>query len=99
MTQRTIWGFEVETSPNGKYIWPYDLNREVVGRILDEDQHIGTIAAEIGAMNASFENGAWRLGESVEKRSSLRSQLSPNSRSQAIKFLQHLRGIRNPTRP
>jgi transposase-like protein len=49
MTQRTIWGFEVETSPKGKNIWPYDLKREVVRRILDEDQHIGTIAAEIGA--------------------------------------------------
>ena len=49
MTQRTIWGFEVETSPKGKNIWPYDLKREVVRRILDDDQHIGTIAAEIGA--------------------------------------------------
>ena len=49
MTQRTIWGFRVETSPKGKNIWPYDLKREVVRRILDEDQHIGTIAAEIGA--------------------------------------------------
>lgn len=49
MTQRTIWGFEVETSPKGKNIWPYDLKREVVKRILDEDLHIGTIAAEIGA--------------------------------------------------
>ncbi|MEP3846059.1 MAG: hypothetical protein ABJM43_12040 [Paracoccaceae bacterium] len=49
MTLRTIWGFEVETSPKGKNIWPYDLKREVVKRILDEDQHIGTIAAEIGA--------------------------------------------------
>jgi transposase-like protein len=49
MTQRTIWGFEVETSPKGKNIWPYGLKREVVKRILDEDQHIGTIAAEIGA--------------------------------------------------
>jgi len=41
--------FEVETSPKGKNIWPYDLKREVVRRILDDDQHIGTIAAEIGA--------------------------------------------------
>ena len=49
MTRRTIWGFEIETSPKGKNIWPYDLKREVVRRILDEDQHIGTIAAEIGA--------------------------------------------------
>lgn len=49
MTQRTIWGFEVETSPKGKNIWPYGLKREVVKRILDENQHIGTIAAEIGA--------------------------------------------------
>lgn len=49
MTQRTIWGFEVWTSTKGKNIWPYDLKREVVRRILDEDQHIGTIAAEIGA--------------------------------------------------
>ena len=49
MTQRTIWGFEIETSPKGKNIWPYELKRKVVRRILDDDQHIGTIAAEIGA--------------------------------------------------
>ena len=39
MTQRTIWGFEVETSPKGKNIWPYDLKREVVRRVLDDHQH------------------------------------------------------------
>lgn len=49
MTQRIIWGFEVETSPKGKNVWPYELKREVVKRILDDDHHIGSIAAEIGA--------------------------------------------------
>lgn len=49
MTQRIIWGFEVKTSLKGKNVWPYDLKREVVKRILDDDHHIGTIAAEIGA--------------------------------------------------
>ncbi len=45
MIQRTIWGFEVETSPKGKNVWPYELKREVVKRILDDDHHIGTMVA------------------------------------------------------
>lgn len=60
ITQRTIWGFEVETTPKGKSIWPYDPKREVVKRILDEDQHIGTIVAKIGDHEYLVENGVWR---------------------------------------
>lgn len=66
MTQRIIWRLEVEALPKGKNVWPYELQHEVVKRILDDDHHIGTIAAEIGAheclvrkwcMAASYEQG------------------------------------------
>lgn len=46
---KTVWGFEVPTSPSGRFKWPKELRAVAVRKILDEGFLCSAIAKEIGA--------------------------------------------------
>lgn len=48
-TSKMVWGFEVQTARDGRYVWPEALKTAVAARVLDRGQGIGAVAREIGA--------------------------------------------------
>ena len=48
-TSKIVWGFEVGTARDGRYVWPEALKTAVAARVLDKGQGIGAVAREIGA--------------------------------------------------
>ena len=48
-TSKMVWGFEVQTARDGRYVWPEALKNAVAARVLDRGQGIGAVAREIGA--------------------------------------------------
>lgn len=49
MSGIAVWGFEIESTPSGRKIWPNDLKYEATRRIREDGASPGSIAAEIGA--------------------------------------------------